>query len=197
METANVSAIPAPPPAAARLHASRTRVQNQRRTTWPVTGFCDRRAHETAARLRPRLHHRPATPPPGRRPPTRRLLPGVHRDRQRRPHRPSDAQRALLNGSLHRPLDPAAHQLLDPGRSPSPWADLPDDRLRRRRRPGEAAGSSLVGRNRLRRHVGAACLRRPAAGRTPAWSRSPSSPQVLRVGRHRAVRSDGEGDRRR
>jgi hypothetical protein len=49
----------------------------------------------------------------GRRPPASRLVPGVHRDRQRRPHRPSDAPRALLNGSLHRPLGPAAHQFLD------------------------------------------------------------------------------------
>jgi hypothetical protein len=48
--------------------ASRTRVRNQRRTTSPVTGFCNRRAHESSARLRPRLHHRPATTPPGRRP---------------------------------------------------------------------------------------------------------------------------------
>jgi hypothetical protein len=65
METANVSAIPAPPPAAAQLHASRTRVQNQRCTTTAVTGFCDRRAHETAARLCPRLQRRPATAPAG------------------------------------------------------------------------------------------------------------------------------------
>ena len=46
-----------------------------------------RSAHGTPARLCPRLHHRPS-PAPGRRPGTGRLLPGVHRDRQRRPQRP-------------------------------------------------------------------------------------------------------------
>jgi DNA invertase Pin-like site-specific DNA recombinase len=42
-----------------------------------------------------RVHHRPATPPPGRRPGARRLLPGVHRDRQRRPHRPPALEQLL------------------------------------------------------------------------------------------------------
>jgi DNA invertase Pin-like site-specific DNA recombinase len=60
---------------------SRTRVRNQRRTTNPVTGFCNGQRHGTPTRLRSRLHHRPAPPTPGRRPPGRRLLPGVHPDR--------------------------------------------------------------------------------------------------------------------
>jgi len=32
---------------------------------------------------------RPTSRPPGRRPPARRLLPGIHRDGQRRPRRPA------------------------------------------------------------------------------------------------------------
>jgi hypothetical protein len=68
---------------------SRTRVRNQRRPTSPVTGFCNGSRHGTPARLRPRLHHRPATPASDRRPSACRLLPGLHRDRQRRPHRPA------------------------------------------------------------------------------------------------------------
>jgi hypothetical protein len=54
----------------------------------PVTGFCDRHRDGTSARLRPRLHHRPAATPPSRRAQAHRLLPGVHRDRQRRPNGP-------------------------------------------------------------------------------------------------------------
>jgi hypothetical protein len=42
----------------------------------------------------------------GRRPPASRLVPGVHRDRQRRPHRPSDAQRALLMAACTARLTP-------------------------------------------------------------------------------------------
>src|SRR5688572_28737217 len=54
-----VSAKVSPPPPQRDRQASRTRVRNQRRTTSAVIGFCDRRAHGTAARLRPHLHHRP------------------------------------------------------------------------------------------------------------------------------------------
>jgi hypothetical protein len=89
-----VSATAAAPPLTSPQRASRTRVRNQRRTTSPVTGFCNAPAHGTPARLRPRLHHRPATPAPGRRLGTRRLLPGVHRDRQRRPRRPAHPRAA-------------------------------------------------------------------------------------------------------
>jgi len=56
---------------------STTHVHNQRPRTGPVTGFCNRHAHGTPARLRPRLHHRPTTPPAGRRPHRGRLLPGL------------------------------------------------------------------------------------------------------------------------
>jgi hypothetical protein len=178
METANVSAIPAPPPAAARLHASRTRVQNQRRTTWPVTGFCDRRAHETAARLRPRLHHRPATAPAGSTTSSEPAGPGCS---PRPPAAPAPTVRCTARALERQPAPPPWPRrppVPRPRRSSSPWADLPDDRLLRKvQAAGESAGSSLVGRNRLRRHFGAARLRRPAAGRTPAWSRSPSSPK--------------------
>jgi hypothetical protein len=115
----------------------------------------------------------------GRRPPASRLVPGVHRDRQRRPHRPSDAQRALLDGSLHRPLDPAAHQLLDLAARQALGRICPMmGCLGRCRRPGsllEARWSLAT--VCLRRHFGVARLRRLAAGRTPAWSRSPSSPK--------------------
>jgi hypothetical protein len=78
LETSNVAATPAPPPLQAARQVSRTRVRNQRRTTTAVRGLCDGPAHGTPARLRPRLHHRPTATAPGRRPPGRRLLPGVH-----------------------------------------------------------------------------------------------------------------------
>jgi resolvase-like protein len=49
IETATVSATPTTPPPKSALQASRTRVRNQRRTTTPVTGFCDAPAHGTSA----------------------------------------------------------------------------------------------------------------------------------------------------
>jgi hypothetical protein len=146
-----VSATVSPPPPQRDRQASRTRVRNQRRTTSAVIGFCDRRAHGTAARLRPHLHHRPqphlqVTPssaPAGT---------GVDGARQRR--------------HTDRPMHSARS-----------WTAC----LRRCRRLGESAGSSLVGLNRLPPELGAVRLRRSAAGRTPAWSRSPSPPpQELR-----------------
>jgi hypothetical protein len=79
-----------PPPRAARK-ASRTRVRNQRRTTTACQRVVRRSPPGTSARLRPRLHHRPAATAPGRRPHGGGLLPGVHRDRQRRPQRPPGA----------------------------------------------------------------------------------------------------------
>jgi hypothetical protein len=46
----------------------------------PYQRVVRRSRHGTPARLCPRLHHRPATPPPGRRFDRGRLLSGVHRD---------------------------------------------------------------------------------------------------------------------
>jgi Resolvase, N terminal domain/Helix-turn-helix domain of resolvase len=95
LETSRVSATAATPASPRPPLVSRTRVRNQRRTTTPVARFCDAPPHGTPARLRPRLHHRPTAPAPGRRPGARRLLPGVHRDRQRRPHRPPALEQLL------------------------------------------------------------------------------------------------------
>jgi hypothetical protein len=54
----------------------------------PCQGFCDAPCMGHLLGYASASHHRPATPAPGRRPPARRLLSGVHRDRQRRPQRP-------------------------------------------------------------------------------------------------------------
>src|SRR5215213_5753527 len=62
-----VSATAVTPPPPGPLSVSRTRVRNQRRTTSLVPGFCDGSPHGTSARLRPRLHHRPAPSAPSRR----------------------------------------------------------------------------------------------------------------------------------
>jgi hypothetical protein len=70
------------------LDVSRTRVRNQRRTTNPCHRVLRRSLHGTLLGYASVSHHRPATPAPSRRPGARRLLPGVHRNRQLRPHRP-------------------------------------------------------------------------------------------------------------
>jgi hypothetical protein len=93
--------------------ASRIRVRNQRRTTSPVTGFCDRRAHETAARLRPRLHRRPATAPAGS---TTSSEPAGPRCSSRPPAAPAPTVRCTACALGWRPAPPAwpaAHQFLD------------------------------------------------------------------------------------
>src|SRR5215207_7718382 len=103
------------PPPPGPLSVSRTRVRNQRRTTRPCPRVLRRFTYGSSAWLCPRLHHRPATPTPGRRPPGRRLLPGVHRDRQRRPHRPARLEQLL---DQLRPGDTLVVWKLDPlGRS--------------------------------------------------------------------------------
>jgi hypothetical protein len=61
-----------------------------------------RRVHQ-ACWLRTRLHYRPAAAPAGRRARACRLLPGVHRDRQRRRGRPACPRAGL------RPVAPRRH----------------------------------------------------------------------------------------
>ena len=139
-----------------------------------------------------RLHRRPATAPAGSTTSSEPAGPGSW---PRPPAAPVPTVRCTARALGWQPAPPAWPRRPPaprPRRSSSPCADLPDDGLRRCRRPGsllEARWS--VSTVCPRRHFGAARLRRPAAGRTPAWSRSPSSPQELRVRRHRAVRSDG------
>jgi hypothetical protein len=55
----------------------------------PVSEGCEKvPPWDTCSATPAASHHRLATPAPGRRPGARRLLSGVHRDRQRRPQRP-------------------------------------------------------------------------------------------------------------
>jgi hypothetical protein len=145
--------VSATTPAPRRQVASRVQNPCPKSTshTSAVIGFCDRRAHGTAARLRPHLHHRPqphlqVTPssaPAGT---------GADGARQRR--------------HTDRPMHSARS-----------WTAC----LRRCRRPGvcwKLAGRSQPSATRTWSRSPSA---RPAAGRTPAWSRSPSPPpQELR-----------------
>jgi hypothetical protein len=145
--------VSATTPAPRRQVASRVQNPCPKSTshTSAVIGFCDRRAHGTAARLRPHLHHRP------------------------QPHLQVTPSSAPAGTAV----------LTEPASSATPTSDaqraLVDSVLAKVQAAGESAGSSLVGLNRLPREPGAVRLRRSAAGRTPAWSRSPSPPpQELR-----------------
>jgi hypothetical protein len=93
----------------------------------PVTGFCDRGAHGPPARLRPRLHHRPTTTPPSRRARARRLLPSVHRDRQRRRSRPPVLEQVL---DQLRPATPGRLEARPPRPLPAPPGRHRDDARR-------------------------------------------------------------------
>jgi hypothetical protein len=88
-ETVVVSATPAAAASRWALGTSEARVRNQLAQP-QVSGCCETGLPWDICSACPHLHRRPATSPVGQRPDRCRLLPGVHRDGQRRLHRPPD-----------------------------------------------------------------------------------------------------------
>jgi hypothetical protein len=113
------------------LGTSKARVRNQLAQP-QVSGCCETVLPWDICSACPRLHRRPATPPPGQRPDRCRLLPGVHRDGQRRLYRP-----------------------LDPGAAPGLGTAMPSRVVRlatTARLVAEAAAAFLAGQGSGRRH---------------------------------------------
>jgi hypothetical protein len=131
----------------------------------------------------------------GRRPPASRLVPGVHRDRQRRPHRrPMHSARSWMAACTARLPPPTSSSNLAARQALERICPMMGC-LRRCRRPGsllEARWSVSTVCDAALEPLAFGALQRAGCQHGP--DRRPH--QALCVRRHRAVRSDGEGDRR-